>query len=108
VYATRSKYGNGVVIFTIGVYFNGPTQLIFASPKSNTPVESLPEMQYENLGNPIWVTNERDPRFIPINPVVLESSFEFELNPESIHPNIVPGWADPPAKNVSVARLPSM
>lgn len=96
------------MIFTIGVYFNGPTHLIFASPKSNTPVESLPEMQYENLGNPIWVTNERDPRFIPINPVVLESSFEFELNPESIHPNMVPGCADPPAKKVSVARFPSM
>lgn len=90
------------------MYFNGPSQLKFASPKSNTPVESLPEMQYENLGNPICVTNEREPRFMPINPVVLESSFALELNPESIHPNMVPGCADPPAKKVSVARLPSM
>lgn len=108
MYATRSKYGNGVVIFTSGVYFNGPSQPKFASPKSNTPEESLPEMQYENLGNPNCVTNESDPRFIPINPVVFESSFVFVLNPESIHPNIVPGCANPPAKNVSMARLPSM
>jgi hypothetical protein len=38
----------------------------------------------------------------------LESSFVLELNPESIHPKMVPGCADPPAKNVSVARFPSM
>ena len=62
-----------------------------ASPKSNTPEASLPEMQYENFGNPIWVTNESDPRFMPINPVVLESSFALELNPESMLPNIIPG-----------------
>lgn len=63
----------------------------FASPKSNTPEASWPEMQYENFGNPICVTNESDPRFMPINPVVLESSLVLELNPESIHPKIIPG-----------------
>jgi hypothetical protein len=52
--------------------------------------------------------NDNDPRFRPINPVVLESSSELELNPESMHPNIVPFRAEFPRWKVSNARLPSM
>ena len=53
-------------------------------------------MQYDKFGNPIWVMNDKDPRFRPIIPVVLESSSELELNPVSIHPKIVPGRAEFP------------
>lgn len=46
---------------------------------------------------------------MPINPVVLESSFESELYPDvSMHPNRVPGCGEPPMTNVSAARVPSV
>lgn len=79
-----------------------------ASPKSKTPDESLPDMQYENFGKPIWVIKDNDPRFRPIKPMVLESSSELELNPESMHPNIVPGRGEFPILKISDARLPSI
>lgn len=64
-------------------------------------------MQYENFGKPIWETKESDPRFMPINPVVLASSLVLLLKPESIHPNMVPFISDPAIFNVSIARFPS-
>ena len=79
----------------------------FDSPNNKTPEKSEPEMQYENLRKPIWETKESNPRFIPINPVVFTSSSELLLKPESMHPNIVSGFSDPPILNVSDARFPS-
>ena len=37
---------------------------------------------------------ERDPQFIPINPVFLESSLELELKLESMQPNTIPGISE--------------
>ncbi|KAM0034520.1 hypothetical protein Hdeb2414_s0016g00498821 [Helianthus debilis subsp. tardiflorus] len=64
-------------------------------------------MQYENLENPICETNDKEPRFIPNNPVVLESSSWFELEPESMHPNTTRGRSEFVNRNVSYARLPT-
>lgn len=77
------------------------------SPNSKIPEKSEPEMQYENFLKPIWEIKESEPRFMPINPVVLESSSKLLLKPESIHPNIVPGNLDPAMVKLSRARLPS-
>lgn len=110
MYATLSKYGNEVVAVTKGVYFSGPSHGAAAAPppRRRTPEASFPEMQYENLGSAIWVTSEREPRFMPIRPVVLESSSTSEVYPVvSMHPNRVPGCDAPPMKKVSAARVPS-
>ena len=47
MYATRSKYGNEVVVFTRGVYWRGPSHgNVAAPPKRRTPEEPAPpEMQ---------------------------------------------------------------
>jgi hypothetical protein len=64
-------------------------------------------MQYENFLNPIWFTNDNDPRFMPINPVVFASSSVLELEPESMHPKTVAGRVNDPNRKVSNARWPS-
>jgi hypothetical protein len=64
-------------------------------------------MQYENFRNPIWFTNDNEPRFMPINPVVFASSSELELKPESMHPKTVAGPVTDPTRKVSNARFPS-
>lgn len=64
-------------------------------------------MQYENLLNSIWEMKEREPRFIPISPVVLESSSGLLLNPESMHPKMVPEKFDPAMIKLSIDKVPS-
>ena len=50
---------------------------------------------------------ERDPRFIPINPVFFASSSELELNVEFMHPKIKSEISGDPMLKVSEARFPS-